>query len=262
MIRIEKVAVVFGASGGLGEATVVRVAQDYNVVVGYYRGESKAQKLVDGITKAGRKATALQVDMKDSESVRQFFMSAKQVWGRLDCIISATGPPITLGPLAEASPDHFKRVVETDIIGSFNIIKHGVPVLEPAAAATAGSDGSFPSILLFLTCAVQKTLDWDGLSFIPKMGVVGIVKQAARELGPKGIRVNGLAPGTINAGIVFDSFAADKYGAAVLENQGTQTPMGRRGEAHEIAEVAAFLVSPKASYVSGQIIGVDGGFSA
>lgn len=206
--------------------------------------------------KLGRKATALQVDMKDSESVRQFFTTAKQLWGRLDCIISATGPPITLRPLAEASPDQFKQVVETDIIGSFNIIRHGVPVLQPA------TDGLSPSILLFLTCAVQKTLDWDGLSFIPKMGVVGIVKQAARELGRQGIRVNGLAPGTINAGIVFDSFAADKYGAAVLENQGAQTPMGRRGEANEIAEVAAFLVSRKASYVSGQIIGVDGGFSA
>ncbi|OQU96351.1 hypothetical protein CLAIMM_02446 [Cladophialophora immunda] len=249
-----RVVAIVGASGGLGEATAFRISQDAHVVLGYFRGKDKAAAIVDQIKQRGGQAEALQVDMKDAASVQQFFAAAKQLWGRLDSIISATGPAITLGPLTDASPEVFRQVIETDVIGSFNIIQQGVPHLEASTEK--------PSILLFVTCAVLKTLDWDGLSFIPKMAVTGIVKQAARELGPRGIRVNGLAPGTINVGIVLDSFAADGYGAAVLENQVGATPLGRRGEADEVAEVAAYLVSPQASFVSGQIIGVDGGFSA
>jgi NAD(P)-dependent dehydrogenase (short-subunit alcohol dehydrogenase family) len=193
--------------------------------------------------------------MKSAESVQLFFTAARDHWGRLDSIISATGPPITLGPLTEASPELFKLILETDVIGSLNVVQQGVPVLK-----AEGRPGA--SLLLFVTCAVLKTLDWDGLSFIPKMAVVGIIKQAAREIGAHGLRINGLAPGTINAGIVLASFKADSYGAAVLDTQVGQTPLGRRGEADEVAEVAAFLVSPQASYVSGQIMGVDGGYSA
>lgn len=202
----------------------------------------------------GGQAVADRVDMKDSESVRLFLTKAKEKWGRLDAIVSATGPGITLGPLVDSSAPLFNNIIHTDVIGSYNIVQQGVPILRNENRAT--------SIVLFVTCAVLKTLDFDGLSFIPKKAVEGIIKQTAREVGKDGIRVNGIAPGVIDAGIVLSDFTSDKYGAAVLDTCSSTTPMGRRGKASEVAEVVEFLTSHRASYVTGQIIGVDGGYSA
>lgn len=204
---------------------------------------------------SGGKANAEQVDIRDPASVRQFFTKAKETYGRLDSIISAQGPSITLGPLIDSSRDMFQNVVETDVMGTYNVVQHGVPILR-----TEGRAGT--SLLIFVTCAVLKTLDYDGLSSIPKKAVEGIIKQTAREVGRYGIRVNGLAPGVIDAGMVLNDFTQDEYGSAVLKICSDGTPLGRRGLASEVAEVAEFLISDRASYVSGQILGVDGGYSA
>lgn len=202
----------------------------------------------------GCEAVAQRVDMANAESVKGFLEGAIERWGHLDAIVSATGPAISLGPLVESSKSLFENVIQTDVIGSYNIVQQGIPLLK--------SQGRPTSIVLFVTCAVLKTLDYDGLSFIPKKAVEGIIKQTAREVGKDGIRINGIAPGVIDAGIVLSDFTLDEFGAKVLDLCSTSTPMGRRGKASEVAEVAEFLISPRASYVSGQIIGVDGGYSA
>jgi 3-oxoacyl-[acyl-carrier protein] reductase len=169
--------------------------------------------------------------------------------------VQATGPPIPLCPLSEVKDDQFRTIIETDVIGAFNIVKRGIPVLKRDKY-----EGK--SLLLLLTAAVCRTVDHDGMSYIPKMAVQGIMRQAAREAGRDGIRLNGIAPGVFDAGIVRESFTVDEMSKSVIDDCCGNTPLSRMGKLYEMAETAAFLISDKAGYINGQVIAVDGGFSA
>lgn len=161
---------------------------------------------------------------------------------------------IPLCPLGEVEEADFKRIYETDVFGSFNILKYG------GAALKASGGGA---IVLTLTTAVLRTLELDGMSGGPKTAVAALIKQTARELGHANVRVNGVAPGVIDAGIVH-TLLDTMTGPAkqIFDTCVANTPLARLGRADEIAAVFDFLTSPGASYISGQIIGVDGGHSA
>lgn len=249
-----KAVAILGGSGGLGREVSIRVAKDAAVTIGYYKGLDRANAVVATVTSSGGLAKAEQVDISDPVSVKRFLDQAKLTWGRLDSIIMVTGPPITLGPLVDVPDNLFKSIIDTDVIGAFNVVKYGVPILQAQGIPDA-------SLLVFLAAAVHRTTDWDGLSYIPKKCLEGIIRLTAREVGPSGIRINGIAPGVIDAGIVLTSFQADSWGERVINTVLAQTPLARMGEATEVANVAAFLISSQASYVTGQIISVDGGYS-
>jgi 3-oxoacyl-[acyl-carrier protein] reductase len=119
------------------------------------------------------------------------------------------------------------------------------------------------SIVMFLTTAVLRTLENDGMSGCPKTAVGAMVRQVAREMGPHNVRCNGIAPAVIDAGIVHaPEFADNAMAQGVIRSMVANTPLGRMGRPEEVSAVVDFLVSPGASYINGQIIGVDGGFSA
>lgn len=244
---------VFGATGGLGEAIVRRLARRAPLTIGYRGNEQKAATLVGEINAAGGKAAAAQVDMTQGSSVQRFVEQASAHWGGLDAIVSATGPAIPLCPLSQVSEDDFRRIYQTDVFGSFNVLRHG------AAALKAGGGGS---IVVFLTTAVLRTLDNDGMSGCPKTAVAGLMRQTAREMGPANVRCNGVAPGVIDAGIVHSSFEIDQVAKDVITDCMNKTPLGRMGKPEEVAALVDFLVSPEAAYISGQIIGIDGAYSA
>jgi 3-oxoacyl-[acyl-carrier protein] reductase len=245
---------VFGGTGGLGEAVALAIARRAPVTIGYAQNAGKAAALARRIQDAGGSAEVAAVDMRRGDQVKAFLGDAAARWGGLDAIASVTGPFVPLGPLCEASEEDFKAIYEVDVFGSFNILKHGSATLK----ATGGG-----AIVLTLTTAVLRTLEQDGLSGGPKTAVAALIKQVAREMGPFNVRCNGVAPGVIDAGIVHTLL--DKLtGPAkfVFDTCIGDTPLGRMGQAEEIAAVFDFLTSPAASYVSGQIIGVDGGHSA
>jgi 3-oxoacyl-[acyl-carrier protein] reductase len=173
--------------------------------------------------------------------------------GRVAGIASVTGPAIPLRPLVSVDVEEFRRIVETDVIGSFNVLKAAVPVMK----ASGGG-----AIVMFVTTAVLRVLENDGMSSTPKFGVAGLVKLMAREAGPHNIRINGIAPGVIDAGIVHSSFTTDEVAMGVIKACLDATPMGRMGKPEEIAALTDFLLSPGAGYISGQIIACDGAFSA
>ncbi|MGQ0700473.1 MAG: SDR family NAD(P)-dependent oxidoreductase [Panacagrimonas sp.] len=244
---------VLGATGGLGEAIVRRLAKRSPVTIGFRGNEQKAAKLVNEIEAAGGSAVATQVDMTQGASVKRFIEQAVAQWGGLDAIVSSTGPAIPLCPMSAVTEEDFRRIYETDVFGSFNVLKHG------SAALKASGGGS---MVLFVTTAVLRTLENDGMSGGPKTAVAGLVRQTAREMGSANVRCNAVAPGVIDAGIVHSSFEIDQVAKDVIADCMHKTPLGRMGTPEEIAALVDFLVSPEAAYISGQIIGIDGGYSA
>ncbi len=244
---------ILGASGGLGEAIARRLARRVPITLGYAQNVRKAEALAASIHAAGGTARIAQVDMRQSASVQAFFERAAAHWGGLDAIVSATGPAIPLCPMSEVTEEDFRRIYETDVFGSFNVLKHGSALLK------AGGGGS---MVLFLTTAVLRTLENDGMSGGPKTAVAGLLRQTAREMGPANVRCNGVAPGVIDAGIVHSSFEISQVAKDVIADCMHKTPLGRMGRPEEVAALVDFLTSSDAAYISGQIIGIDGGYSA
>ena len=244
---------LIGGTGGLGEFIARKLARQAPLTIGFAKNEQKAAALVKEITAAGGQARTQQVDMRKGDSVKRFIEQAASHWGGLDSIVSSTGPAIPLCPLSEVTEDDFQRIYETDVFGSFNVLRHG------AAALKASGGGA---MVLFVTTAVLRTLENDGMSGGPKTAVAGLIKQTAREMGSANVRCNGVAPGVIDAGIVHSSFDANPVAKAVITDCMNKTPLGRMGKPEEIAALVDFLVSPEAAYISGQIIGIDGGYSA
>jgi NAD(P)-dependent dehydrogenase (short-subunit alcohol dehydrogenase family) len=244
---------IIGGSGGLGEAVVRRVAARAPVVVGYLQNRTKAESLVEAVRAAGGNARAVAVDITQSDSVQQFFKAAADSTGRIAHIISATGPPIPLAPLLQVSEADFRRIMDTDVLGTFNVLRHGISTLE------RGGGGS---ITVFVTTAVLRTLENDGMSSVPKTAVTGLVRLAAREAGPRNVRCNAVAPGVIDAGIVHSAFTVDEVAKQVIAECLHRTPMPRMGRPEEVAALVDFLCSDAAAYINGQVIGIDGGYSA
>jgi NAD(P)-dependent dehydrogenase (short-subunit alcohol dehydrogenase family) len=244
---------ILGGSGGLGQAVTRRLARRTPVTIGFKSNWQAAEKLAQEINDEGGQATNVEVDMTDSGSVAEFIQRTRDDWGGIDSIVQATGPAIPLCALADVSEEDFRRIFDTDVRGSFNVIKAGVPAL---------AEGGGGSIVLFLTTAVKRTLENDGMSGIPKTAVGGLLRQAAREAGASNVRLNGVAPGVIDAGIVLTSFEVDDVAKSVIESCMAQTPLGRMGKPEEVAALVDFLTGPDAGYISGQIIACDGGYSA
>ncbi|MBA2347948.1 MAG: SDR family oxidoreductase [Solirubrobacterales bacterium] len=244
---------ILGGSGGLGSAISRRIGRRAPVTIGYLQGRETAEALAAEITEAGGSATAAAVDMTDASSVEAFLAGATAEWGDLEAIVSATGPQIPLCALEDVTDADFTRIFETDVHGSFNVLRAG------AAALKRRGGGS---IVLFVTTAVLRTLENDGMSGVPKTAVAGLLRQSARECGPANVRCNGIAPGVIDAGIVLTAFEVDEVAKAVITSCMDQTPLGRMGKPEEVAALADFLTSPEAAYISGQIVAIDGGYSA
>ncbi|KAB2639119.1 MAG: SDR family oxidoreductase [Verrucomicrobia bacterium] len=245
---------IFGATGGLGSNITTTLAKRAPVCIGYAKNKAKADELANTIKASGGKATVQQVDICDSASVKNFIDVAGKPGAGLEAIVFATGPALSLKPLVDVSEEDFDRIYKTDVRGAFNVIKHGARALKE----TGGG-----SIVMILTAAVLRTLEHDGMSGGPKTAVAALIRQTAREMGPFNVRCNGAALAVIDAGIIYaDNLVNDPYAQGVINAMVKNTPLGRMGLPEEVSAVVDFLVSPGAGYINGQIIGVDGGFSA
>jgi 3-oxoacyl-[acyl-carrier protein] reductase len=251
---VNGVTAVVGGSGGLGEAICLDLAAEgRSLLVGYFRGEEKAAELVSRIEASGGSASCLAVDVRDSTSVEDFLSTANAMEGGLQSVVNAVGPPIPLRPLADITADEFGEIMRTDVNGAFNLL---------TASARRLATRSGGAIVQLLTTAVLRTLENDGMSGIPKTAIMGIVRQLAREMGSANVRINAVAPGVIDAGIVHSSFTLDDTAKGVIDLCLQRTPMPRLGQPCEVAALVRYLLGDGAGYVSGQVIGVDGGYSA
>lgn len=223
-----KTALVVGGSRGIGAATVEAL-----------RSEGWKVEYTSTTGKDG----AIAVDIRDSASVENAFAEAAKRLGTIDCVVANAGINVLPGPVASFDEQRMRDLVETNLIGAFNVLK---------AAATQVRDSG--SIIGITTSMVRHAVPGVGPYSATKAAVEALLRSMSKELAGRGIRVNGVAPGPVDT----DLFRAGKDEAA-LARSAAISPFNRVGQAHEVAAVIAFLASDKASWVSGQIVQPNGG---
>ena len=242
----KRIALVTGASRGIGAAVAKRLAADgYFVIVNYNGSAQRAQEVVTQIVSAGNEAVALQCDVSDFDACGELIARITADYGRLDVLVNNAG--ITRdGLLMRMSEADFDAVIDTNLKGAFHTIRHAS---RQFLKQRSGRIINIASVSGLLGNAGQANYA------ASKAGVIGLTKSVARELASRQITVNAVAPGFIATDMV--DAMTDSAKAAMTDH----IPFGRIGEPEEVADVVAFLASDAAPYVTGQIIAVDGGMS-
>lgn len=241
-----KVTVVTGASRGIGRQIAKAMAREGAVVIVNYNGSAaKAEETVDEITKAGGQAEAIRCNISDYAAVQEFLKQVIEKYKRIDILVNNAG--ITRDNLLmKMSEEDFDAVLATNLKGAFNCMKH---VSRQMLKQRGGRIINISSVSGILGNAGQANY------CASKAGLLGLTKSAARELGSRGITVNAIAPGFI------ETEMTEVLSEEVKQAMGEQIPLKRFGKTEDIAETAVFLASDKASYITGQVISVDGGMA-
>ena len=242
----KKIAVVTGGARGIGKAIALELAKAGNFVVINYNGsEEKARETKAEIEAAGGQADILQCNVADFDACEAFFKAIAEKYGRVDILVNNAGVTKD-GLLMKMSEEDFSRVVDTNLKGTFNCIRH---VSRMMLRQRSGRIISLSSVVGLRGNAGQANYA------ASKAGIIGLTKSAAKELASRGITVNAVAPGFIETDMT--SVLSEK----VIEETMKQIPLGRLGSAEDIAETVAFLASDAAAYITGQVISVDGGMA-
>lgn len=240
----DRVYLVTGGARGLGRATAASLVADGARVVLSGRSE---ESLDAAVSELGDAATAVVADNADPSTPARLVAAAQDTWGRLDgALVSVGGPPT--GPVMGSSDEDWSRAFDAVFLGAVRLGR--------VLGDTLGSGGS---ITYVLSSSVRSPIANLAISNGLRPGLAMVAKTLADELGPRGIRVNGLLPGRIDTERVRELDASGGDAAAAKERALAGIPLGRYGEAEEFGRVAAFLMSPAASFVTGAMLAVDGG---
>jgi NAD(P)-dependent dehydrogenase (short-subunit alcohol dehydrogenase family) len=185
-------------------------------------------------------------DVTTEDEVARTVAAAAAWTGRLDGVVHCAGGSETIGPIAQLDSEAWRRSVDLNINGSFYVLKHA------SREMVRGGGGSFVGIS---SIAASNTHRWFGAYGVSKAGLDHMMQLAADELGPSLVRVNSLRPGLIRTDLVAAIFMSPE----VSGDYAAATPLPRPGEAEDVANAAVFLLSDAASYITGQLINVDGG---
>lgn len=239
-----KVALVTGAGRGIGREIALELAKNGAFVIVNYNGSREhAEEAVKMITENGGRAVSFQCSVADFSQTSAMVQKVIEKYGRLDILVNNAG--ITKDNLImKMSEEDFDRVLDTNLKGTFNMIRHASRQM---IRQKSGKIINIASVSGILGNAGQSNYA------ASKAGVIGLTKTMARELAARGINVNAVAPGFINTEMT------QVLSDTVKEQAVSQIPFRRFGEAKEVAQVVSFLASDAASYITGQVICVDGG---
>jgi 3-oxoacyl-[acyl-carrier protein] reductase len=244
-VKLEgKIALVTGASRGIGREIALEFAKEgANVAVNYAGSEEKAREVVEEMKALGREALCIQCDVSNSEAVQKMMKSVVDHFGGLDILVNNAG--ITKDNLLlRMKEEEWDAVINTNLKGVFLCTK--------AAARTMMKKRS--GRIINISSIVGITGNPGQANYVAaKSGVIGLTKTTAKELASRGITVNAIAPGFISTDMTENLPEESKE--AMIK----QIPLGRIGEPKEIARVALFLASSDSSYMTGQVLRVDGG---
>ncbi|BDI28951.1 3-ketoacyl-ACP reductase [Capsulimonas corticalis] len=240
-----KVAIVTGASRGIGRAIAERLAADgAAVVVNYARNEEAAREVVAGIAAKGGTAAAAKANISLVSDVRKLFAEAKEKFGRLDILVNNAGDAL-FGPITEMTEETFDMLFDLNVKGVFFAMQEAAKVMEPGARIVNISSG-------VTIVGVPQA----GLYAGTKGAIEQFAMSAAKELGPRGITVNTVSPGMTETDLLR-KVVPEEYRTDVSQS----IPLGRLGQPEDIADVVAFLASDAGRWVTGQNIRATGGAS-
>ena len=242
-IKNAQVAIVTGASRGIGAAVAQRLAKDgFAVAVNYASSSTEADALVAELTAAGTKAIAVKADVANADDVRRMFETTEQQLGKVDVLVNNAGVLKTL-PLADTSDALYDQTFDINVRGTFNTLRE--------AAARMNNGGR---IVNFSSTTLALNMPGYAIYNGTKAAVEAFTHVFAKELRGRNITVNAVAPGPIATSLFLDGKTEEQ-----IQTFAKMPPLQRLGQPDDIASVVSFLVGPDAGWVNGQILRANGG---
>jgi 3-oxoacyl-[acyl-carrier protein] reductase len=238
-----QVAIITGASRGIGAALALRLAEDgYRIVVNYASNAAEAHRVVATLHATGHTAIAVQADVARPDEVRALFDAAEREFGSVDVLVNNAGVLKTM-PLADTTDELFAQTFGVNVQGTFNTLRE---------AARRLNDGG--RIVNFSTTVLAMKLPGYAIYSASKAAVEAMAGVFAKELRGRGIRVNTVAPGPVATELFFAGKTHEQ-----IEHFAKLPPLGRLGEPGDIARIVSFLVSEESGWINGQVLRANGG---
>jgi 3-oxoacyl-[acyl-carrier protein] reductase len=242
---MRKIAIVTGASRGIGRTIALRLAADgFGVVVNFAGNATKADEVVNEITSTGGRAQAIQANVANPDDVKQLFEKTIKAFGQVDVVVNNAGI-MPLSPIAKGDVETFDKVIAVNLRGTFIVLSQ---------AAQHVQEGG--RIIAFSSSVLAKNFPGYGPYIATKAGVEGLVHVLANELRGHKITVNAIAPGPV----ATELFLKDKTEEQIKQIS-TMAPLERLGQPEDIANVVSFLAGPDGAWVNAQILRANGGFA-
>jgi NAD(P)-dependent dehydrogenase (short-subunit alcohol dehydrogenase family) len=239
-------ALVTGGDSGIGRAAAIAFAREgADVVIAYLpEEESDAQEVLAHITEAGQKAVGVPLDISIEANCKALIDKAVEALGSIDILVNNAGKQVAVENLADISTEQFDKTFKTNVYAMFWLTKFALPHMPKGAAIinTTSIQAYQPS---------ETLIDYA----MTKAAIANFTHGLAKQLAPKGIRVNGIAPGPVWTALQ----PTDGQPPEKIPTFGEQTPMGRAGQPAELGPAYVFLASQESSYITGEIIGITGG---
>lgn len=240
-----KVALVTGAGSGIGQAAAILYAQLGASVIVSDINDKGGKETIDLIAKAGGKASFVKADVSVAEECRKLTEETVRIYNRLDMAFNNAGIAGEMNPVADMSIEGWQKVINVNLNSVFYCMKYEIPQMLKLGHGAIVNMSSILGQVAFANSAAYVAA---------KHGVVGVTQNAAVEYAQRGIRVNAIGPAYINTPLL--SILNDQVKTAITQLH----PMGRMGEAREVAELAIWLSSDKASFITGSYYAIDGGY--
>lgn len=245
-------ALIAGGSGGLGRASSLALARaGSHVAVTYRRNAAAAEAVVAEIQAHGREAAAFPFDLDDPADAGRLVAQVADRFGSLHTLVSAAGPFIDMLHVSRIDPALFRKTVSSDLFGFFDLVHAALPSLRESRGV----------VVALVSAAVRRYAKTDILSVAPKAAVESVVRAIALEEGRFGIRANSVGVGLVADGMFHELRERGGVDERWLAAAKANLSVGRLGQADDVASAVSFLASDHASYVTGQLLCVDGGFT-